>query len=80
MRQNPEGNQIILKLPRLKNNIHPFQNAGFKLTTGSSPCHVQGESIAHSLQVCEGDDRAFLSLQKGLQISFFIPAEARCFS
>jgi hypothetical protein len=31
MRQNTEGNQIILKVPRLENNVHPLQNADFKL-------------------------------------------------
>lgn len=31
MRQNTEGNQIILKFPRLKNSAHPLQNARFKL-------------------------------------------------
>ena len=31
MRQNTEGNQIILKFPRLKNNAHLLQNAEFKL-------------------------------------------------
>lgn len=31
MRQNTEGTQINVRLPRLKNNAHPLQNAGFKL-------------------------------------------------
>lgn len=31
MRQNPEGNHIILKFPRPQNNVHPLQTAGFKL-------------------------------------------------
>lgn len=31
MRQNTEGTYIILKFPRLQNNAHPLQNAGFKL-------------------------------------------------
>lgn len=31
MRQNPEGNHIILKFPRPPNNVHPLQTAAFKL-------------------------------------------------
>lgn len=30
MRQNPEGNHIILKFPRPQNSIHPLQTAGFE--------------------------------------------------
>lgn len=90
MRQNTEGNQIILKFPRLKNNAHLLQNTEFKLyilvtlpSERVEPCIItedlwgrDDDTHKHgAFQSRAFQSRAFLSLQMCLQISIFIPME-----
>lgn len=85
MRQNTEGNQIILKFPRLKNNAHLLQNTEFKLyilvtlpSERVEPCIITEDLWGRDDDTHKHgafQSRAFLSLQMCLQISVFIPME-----
>lgn len=75
MRQNTEGNQIILMFSRLENNVHPLQNAEYKcLITlsskkGKTLC-INYRSISEMTTHVntEVQNRAFLLPQMGFQI------------
>lgn len=85
MRQNTEGNQIILKFPRLKNNAHLLQNAEFKLYILVTLPSERAEHCSVTKGLWGRDDDThrhrgskldFSVAADGLQSSFCIPMEA----
>lgn len=85
MRQNTEGTYIILKFPRLQNNAHPLQNAGFKLYILVILPSKRAEHCALAADVRGRDDDTLKhrGSEQGLAVTahgftdFFIPMEAR---